>query len=1118
MKLLKKMLLINWHYIEHECIHFENINFMTGKNAAGKSTILDALQLVLLGDTRGAFFNKAANDRGGRTLDGYLKGETGDDGDVGFRSIRKGRFTSYIAVEFWDTVAKKEITFGVVFDSYQDAPTDHMFFRVNDKIPEGHFIDENDRPMDYKRLKSYFARKYKLGQFETFKETNKSYQTDLLAKLGAIKPKFFNLFKKAVTFTPIDDIEKFISEYVCDVTSNIDIYQMQENIRQYKMLEKQANVMQERQVMLEGIEKNYLSYLEDVAKEQTQNYLIKRSSLQMTLDSLDSYTKQIEKSVNLIQSLKEEQEQIEQELVEHRKEQEKLKEEKISSDLYQKQQLLEKQIQELDLKLVDIHGKVQKILGRFRVRALAWRVNLEQLLAAKNKIEDTIDQEIFFVAQALKDNIEYLIQINAEELSSVRQEILEEIKLQMNTIKEVASSTYFGRKEEQTENMQKEKELQMELENLKQGVKPYKEKLLQFRELLTRKLEEVFQEKVEVSILADLLEIKDVAWQQAICCYLNHQMFYFIIDPNYYEQASKIYQEIAKEYNFYGFGIIDIAKIEQEGVKIKENSLAEEILTQSPLARTYIDYLLGKVTKCEKVTDLRKYNTAIIKDGMLYKGYVLRKLQDKSQEFNFIGKKSIEEQIAIKMQKQEELIKRKEQLAIIIEIVDALRKQESYTDNEIIDIFAEIEIVKNKEKIQLEKQQKEEEFKKIDLSWIHTLEQKITILDNTIKQQEFQKGKKHDEEIKQASYIENIKQDKIPQLEKEAEKKQEEIRESFDYGWIQAQAEERFQKELASKKPYNIYENFSNQIIRTRNLRDVKRNTVIKVREEYNRTYQLSYDITNVDNNTEYTEELVKLRDIELPNYMEMIKDSEQKAYEQFREDFLAKLKFNIDEVKLQIEELNEALKNSTFGVDSYHFNVTPKQEYRKLYDMITDPMLMEGLNILSESFNSKYAEEISELFKRITSTSSDSLDESYEKNIKLYTDYKTYLNFDLAVTDRTGNVQHLSKTLNKKSGGETQTPFYISILASFAQLYRINKGRNDNTIRLIVFDEAFSKMDEERITESIKLLRKFGFQAIISAPSEKAAEIIPLVDNTLCVIRKDKNTFIKEYAKEHKL
>ncbi len=77
MKKLKRMLLIHWHNYEKELISFDMINFLTGKTAAGKSTIIDALQLVLLGDTTGSFFNKAANQKSARTLKSYLFGRNG---------------------------------------------------------------------------------------------------------------------------------------------------------------------------------------------------------------------------------------------------------------------------------------------------------------------------------------------------------------------------------------------------------------------------------------------------------------------------------------------------------------------------------------------------------------------------------------------------------------------------------------------------------------------------------------------------------------------------------------------------------------------------------------------------------------------------------------------------------------------------------------------------------------------------------------------------------------------------------------------------------------------------------------------------------------------------------
>ena len=104
---------------------------------------------------------------------------------------------------------------------------------------------------------------------------------------------------------------------------------------------------------------------------------------------------------------------------------------------------------------------------------------------------------------------------------------------------------------------------------------------------------------------------------------------------------------------------------------------------------------------------------------------------------------------------------------------------------------------------------------------------------------------------------------------------------------------------------------------------------------------------------------------------------------------------------------------------------------------------------------------------------------------------------------------------MNTKSGGETQTPFYISILASIANEYRTDLDPEEaNTPRLILFDEAFNKMDSERIKESITLLKNFGLQAILVAPPEKVSDIAPLVDRNLCVIRRKNNAFVKWFDK----
>ena len=64
MKKLKRMKLINWHRFENCVIDFGETTLLSGENGAGKTTILDAIQFVVICSAN--FFNKAAHDNGNR--------------------------------------------------------------------------------------------------------------------------------------------------------------------------------------------------------------------------------------------------------------------------------------------------------------------------------------------------------------------------------------------------------------------------------------------------------------------------------------------------------------------------------------------------------------------------------------------------------------------------------------------------------------------------------------------------------------------------------------------------------------------------------------------------------------------------------------------------------------------------------------------------------------------------------------------------------------------------------------------------------------------------------------------------------------------------------------------
>ena len=229
MKKLTRLLLINWHYFQNTLIDFDTINFLTGKNSAGKSTIIDALQVVLMGETRSTAFNRAASKKSERTLKSYLIGSMGEDVENGNKSVREGKdFSTYIVAEFYDDFKSSFFCLGAVFDNYSDgSDINKRFFYLKSLIPDSRFI-ENGKTMDSRRMTQFFKERYP-NKYET-KDTADGYRKIVLSKLNIHDPKFITMLKKAISFEPINDIEKFITENVCDIEDDIDISAMQENI------------------------------------------------------------------------------------------------------------------------------------------------------------------------------------------------------------------------------------------------------------------------------------------------------------------------------------------------------------------------------------------------------------------------------------------------------------------------------------------------------------------------------------------------------------------------------------------------------------------------------------------------------------------------------------------------------------------------------------------------------------------------------------------------------------------------------------------------------------------------------------------------------------------------
>ena len=113
-KLFTRMLLNNWGGISHKVLNFhEYVNLFSGKSGSGKSTVMDAIQVLLYGSVSANFLNKAADDsKNKRSVLSYLRGAQKDG------TMNRGNmdFCSQIVLEIKDTGSGNVTCIGVVFE------------------------------------------------------------------------------------------------------------------------------------------------------------------------------------------------------------------------------------------------------------------------------------------------------------------------------------------------------------------------------------------------------------------------------------------------------------------------------------------------------------------------------------------------------------------------------------------------------------------------------------------------------------------------------------------------------------------------------------------------------------------------------------------------------------------------------------------------------------------------------------------------------------------------------------------------------------------------------------------------------------------------------------------
>ncbi|WGL17314.1 SbcC/MukB-like Walker B domain-containing protein [Microbulbifer bruguierae] len=1149
---LKKLILINWGNIPQLEYDFGPINLFSGGNGSGKTTAADAIQTLMTAAHDTLFtFNPGQDEttqrgRGGkqvRTLASYVLGC--DDGSY----ARLQPTDCYIAGNFYPTDGEDGEPFTAVMgirahldtsSKPAQARQDNLRFFVisGEQLSIKDFIKEYK---DGKHLlpldKFYGVASKQFDKVEQY-DKKKAYLRRLYGALRGRKDAVSDreathaarTFANFMAYKPVKSINDFVAQEVLEKRDLGEaIRSVSELMKTIHGMEQEAREIVDRVGALQRIGESANLYRQQWLQLRVQEYLqAKHQQLRVQKTYLEGKNRQKDTRAEL--------ENTGQEILQSESRTRYLSEQLVAVQAQRQGIAALRSKDELDQKIADANRDLSSLAGPLAGQQQLFAANqtaAADLLSLLSSTSIALEIPGFADAALVKalkavgrgDDLPQLqgllgkdwVDLSAQE--SLREQVAAAESAQNRLVQQLAE-TDTGKlavrdqvNELVSRGELKVQQLQKQLHTQETRIQHLQSNRVRYPQYVDQALAAIRElcPQAEPQVLCDFVEVLDERWQMAVEGYLGGARFSIIVEPEHEAEAISIVRNMPGRSNRARVIQGDKARLDAERIDTPENSVIDLMSFSHKTAEHYLRASYGSVLQVRDSQELRGTRRGLTPEGLASGNYSMWRCDIDDGELVF-GQGARARALAAQQKALELLLKEASQVndqqQQLRQLAQSVRRLVSLKLLEPVDAALNA---------QRQWRNAEQALANLDLEDGIELEQQARELHDKLEGERLQGASLQKLAGKLESNLDNIGK-QLHALSAQLDQLDDVLSENEAAVQRIAQIAPDFDAEGALQKADDQAAqagdgfDFSQDIVEWQGQLQKHSHHLLKAVMDYNSncstgdTLVFDPDFSGTHGEGQFklvcqlSDQVSALRNRLKNNLLVDRHEQLLGLKKSFNTTFVTHLCHaiyqSINDGKRVLDDLNQELEHHRFGADRerFRFDYSWVPEFREYWGffkaVIELPNLGEEQSLFDADLSPKHAQVRDKLLGMLLSED----EQLARRELDRISDYRNYRNYEI-YKEPEGKEPIALSQYGTGSGGQLETPAYIIRSAAVTSAFRFNDGNSH--LKMVLVDEAFSKMDESRSREVIRYLTEtLGLQLLFIMPSSKSGPFMDLISN----------------------